>query len=100
MSIAPSLPEPLAAALDALSQAVARAEHVVDGRKGGFARAADGVDELAAMQDDRERLARELAQALEAGRALAAAHGEAERRVAAAAALVERALADCADDES
>lgn len=94
MSSAPPLSESLAAALDALRAALARAEQAVAKRKGGMNRAADAEEELAAMQDDRSRLSQELAAAIEASRALRSAHQEAERRVAAAAAWVERALGE------
>lgn len=96
MSTAPPPSEPLAAALDALGEAVARAERALAGRKGGLRSGADAQDELAAMQDDRARLAQELNDSLEAGRALRSAQAEAERRVAAAAAWVEKALAAAA----
>ena len=96
VTLTPSLPEPLAAAFDALAAAVARAETAFERSAGARGRAADSAAEMAAMQDDRTRLAQELASALEAGRALKAAQAEAERRVEAAAALIEKALADSA----
>ena len=96
MSTAPPAPEPLAASLESLGAAVARAELALERSRLGAERAADAQDELAAMQDDRARLAQELNDALEAGRALKTAHAEAERRVAAAVRWVERALAAAA----
>ena len=93
MTTALSLPESLAAALDALSVAVARAEMAAVKRVAGTGRSADAEEELAAMQDDRARLAQELTAALEAGQVLKAAHSEAEAKLAAAAALIEQALA-------
>ena len=62
-------------------------------RLAGSGRSGDAEEELAAMQDDRARLAQELASALEAGQVLKAAHREAEAKLAAAAALIEQALA-------
>lgn len=99
MSTAPPAPEPLAASLDALGAAVTRAERELERSRGGAERAADAQDEFAAMQDDRARLAQELNDALEAGRALKAAHAEAERRVASAVEWVEKALAAAAPHE-
>ena len=93
MTTALSLPESLAAALDALSVAVARAEMAAVKRLAGAGLSGDAEEELAAMQDDRARLAQELTAALEAGQALKAAHSEAETKLAAAAALIEQALA-------
>ncbi len=92
VSPAPSPPEQLAAAFEALNAALARAELALERRAGVARPGADAAEELAAMQDDRSRLAQELAAALESQRALKVAHGEAERRVAAAATLVEAAL--------
>jgi len=99
VSTASPAPEPLAASLEALGEAVARAERALEKSRGGAERAADAQDELAAMQDDRTRLAQELNDALEAGRALKAAHAEAEKRVAAAVQWVEKALAAAAAHE-
>ena len=77
------------AAIDLLEAALER-------RARRDAQRGDADEELALMQDDRARLAVELDGALDRGRTLEAANGEASRRLAQASAaldgLIERAV--------
>ena len=90
----------LADALEALASAVAGLESAAEKRARLDDRRLDADEELAAMQDDRARLASELSEALDANKALRLAIGEAARRISAAAALIAKIIDESGDGDA